>query len=163
MLGSKGIVVKLYSRHLFSYGALISYAVQLSKLKSMISKTCKISGADPHRFPPFYENRSEFSQINKFKKKLSKVKSGQYPDWMTQVTLGGKKKKILRGACLGPPLGAYTFDARFGKRSVFILDPRLDLLVLFKSLENSQCSISGLKKYFPQKEIFYWQIFVENE
>ena len=23
-------------------------------------------GADPHRFPPFYENRSEFSQINKF-------------------------------------------------------------------------------------------------
>ena len=79
---------------------------------------------------------------------------------MTQVTLGGKKKKIHRGACLGPPLppppslGAYTFDARFGKRSVFILDPRLDLLVLFKSLENSQCSISGLKKYFPQKEIF---------
>ena len=66
VLGSKGIVVKLYSRHLFSYGALISYAVQLSKLKSMISKTCKISGADPHRFPPFYENRSEFSQINKF-------------------------------------------------------------------------------------------------
>ena len=78
---------------------------------------------------------------------------------MTQVTLGGKKKKkkkkkIHRGACLGPPLGAYTFDARFRKRSVFTLDPRLDLLALFKSLENSQCSISGLKKYFPQKEIF---------
>ena len=50
---------------------------------------------------------------------------------MTQVTLRGKKKKkkkkIHRGACLGPPLGAYTFDARFGKRSVFILDPRLDI------------------------------------
>ena len=62
---------------------------------------------------------------------------------MTQVTLGGKKKKNSP-ACM----------PRFGKRSVFILDPRLDLLVLFKSLENSQCSISGLKKYFPQKEIF---------
>ena len=45
---------------------------------------------------------------------------------MTQVTLGSekkkkKKKKIHRGACLGPPLGAYAFDARFGKRSVLIL------------------------------------------
>ena len=42
-----------------------------------------LPSADQHRFPPFYENRSEFSQINKFfmkKKNLSKVKSGQYPD-----------------------------------------------------------------------------------
>ena len=76
---------------------------------------------------------------------------------MTQVTLGGKKKKKKKnspGCMPRTPLGAYTFDARFRKRSVFTLDPRLDLLALFKSLENSQCSISGLKKYFPQKEIF---------
>ena len=64
------------------------------------------SGADPHRFPPFYENRSEFSQINKFfmKKKTFQVKiwpiswlndSGDFREW--------KKKKIHRGACLGPP------------------------------------------------------------
>ena len=44
------------------------------------------------------------------KKKLSKLKSGQYPDWMTQVTLGSEKKQqqqqqqqINRGAYLGPP------------------------------------------------------------
>ena len=32
------------------------------------------------------------------KNKLSKLKSGQYPDWMTQVTLGSEqqKKKIHR-------------------------------------------------------------------
>ena len=30
------------------------------------------------------------------------------------------------------PLEAYVFDARFGKRSVFILDPRLKCTVLLK-------------------------------
>ena len=71
------------------------------------------AGVDPHRFPPFYENRSEFSWINKFfmkKKKLSKLKSGQYPDWMTQVTLGSEKtttttttKKLTGVHALEPP------------------------------------------------------------
>ena len=37
-----------------------------------------------------------------------------------------KKKKEIHGAhASDPPLEAYAFDARFGKRSVFILDPRL--------------------------------------
>ena len=40
-----------------------------------------------------------------------------------------KKKKNSRGACLGPPLEAYAFDARFGKRSVFTQDPRLYIAV----------------------------------
>ena len=44
---------------------------------------------------------------------------------MTQVTLGGKKKKNSPGCMPRTPLEAYAFDARFGKRSVFILDPRL--------------------------------------
>ena len=85
------------------------------------------SGADPHRFPPFYENRSEFSQINKFfmKKKTFQVKiwpiswlndSGGFREW----------KKNNSPECMPrTPLEAYAFDARFGKRSVFILDPRL--------------------------------------
>ena len=42
---------------------------------------------------------------------------------MTQVTLGSEKKKNFSG--VHAPLEAYAFDARFGKRSVFILDPRL--------------------------------------
>ena len=51
---------------------------------------------------------------------------------MTQVTLGSekKKKKNSPGCMPRTPLEAYAFDARFGKRSVFILDPRL-LFVLF--------------------------------
>ena len=31
------------------------------------------------------------------------------------------------------PLEAYAFDARFGKRSVFILDPRLSSISLLKT------------------------------
>ena len=45
---------------------------------------------------------------------------------MTQVTLGSEKKKKKSPGCMPrTPLEAYAFDARFGKRSVFILDPRL--------------------------------------
>ena len=36
-----------------------------------------------------------------------------------------KKKKKFTGCMPRTPLEAYAFDARFGKRSVFILDPRL--------------------------------------
>ena len=43
---------------------------------------------------------------------------------MTQVTLGSEKKNSP-GCMPWTPLEAYAFDARFGKRSVFILDPRL--------------------------------------
>ena len=43
---------------------------------------------------------------------------------MTQVTLGSEKKKFT-GVHASDPLEAYAFVARFGKRSVFILDPRL--------------------------------------
>ena len=32
------------------------------------------------------------------------------------------------------PLEAYAFDARFGKRSVFLLDPRLDILDWLRKL-----------------------------
>ena len=34
-------------------------------------------------------------------------------------------KKFHGGACIRTPLEAYAFGARLGKRSVFILDPRL--------------------------------------
>ena len=44
---------------------------------------------------------------------------------MTQVALGSEKKKNSPGCMPRTPLEAYAFDARFGKRSVFILDPRL--------------------------------------
>ena len=39
------------------------------------------------------------------------------------------------------PLEAYAFDARFGKRSVFILDPRLELLLL------TSCALDYLEFY----------------
>ena len=45
-----------------------------------ITLLTKDPGADPHWFPPFYENRSSFSLINIFLlSKLNKLKSGQYP------------------------------------------------------------------------------------
>ena len=74
------------------------------------------------------------------KKKLSKLKSGQFPDWMTQVTLGSgkKKKKKITGRT---PLEAYAFDARFGKRSVFILDPRLTFYLVISDLWSADCSV----------------------
>ena len=91
------------------------------------------------------------------KKKLSKLKSGQYPDWMTQVTLGSEKKKKKKnspGCMPRTPLEAYAFDARFGKRSVFILDPRLKAAIsldkrhlhLRKSLEQPLSSTKS-KRY----------------
>ena len=43
-----------------------------------------------------------------------------------------KKKKKIHGVPRSP-LEAYAFDARFGKRSVFILDPRLSSISLLKT------------------------------
>ena len=69
--------------------------------------------------------------------KLSKVKSGQYPVWMTQKPRKGdfgelKSKKFPKGEHapdplppFPPPLEACTFGALLGNRSVSILDPRL--------------------------------------
>ena len=66
------------------------------------------SGADPHRFPPFYGNQWHFSHNNKFLiiKTHSTLKSGQYPVWMTRKPRKGEfrsknPKKFVRGAC--PP------------------------------------------------------------
>ena len=56
--------------------------LRYSITKSIALKNTLTIGADPHRFPSFYENRSDFSEINIFlmkKKILSKLKSGQYP------------------------------------------------------------------------------------
>ena len=40
------------------------------------------------------------------------------------------------------PLEAYAFDARFGKRSVFILDPRLTFYLVISDLWSADCSVS---------------------
>ena len=46
-------------------------------------KILSVPGADPHRFPPFYEKTVKFfinkNIFNEKKKNLSKLKSGQYP------------------------------------------------------------------------------------
>ena len=62
-------------------------------------------GADPHRFPPFYVFINEYILI---KITLSKLKSGQYPVWMTQKPRKGdsgelKSKKFPKGEHALPP------------------------------------------------------------
>ena len=61
---------------------------------------------------------------------------------MTQVTLGSEKKKKNKKKFTGrTPLEAYAFDARFGKRSVFILDPRLTFYLVISDLWSADCSV----------------------
>ena len=73
---------------------------------------------------------------NNDKKKLSKLKSGQYPVWMTQKPKKGDfrelKSKTFPGKCPRIPLEACSFAARLGNRSVFLLDPRLAIYSLVK-------------------------------
>ena len=40
------------------------------------------------------------------------------------------------------PLEAYVLDARFGKRSVFILDPRLTFYLVISDLWSADSSVS---------------------
>ena len=50
----------------------------------------------PHQFPPFYKNQSDFHNEHIFNnKKISKLKSGQYPVWMTQKPRKGDTAIIL--------------------------------------------------------------------
>ena len=92
-------------------------------------------GTDPYRFPPFYENLSDFSffffGIEKENFKLSKLKSGKWfgqsvnmlSEWLRNPGKGTfgelkSKKTIPEGVC------PQTF-LEVRNRSVFILDPRL--------------------------------------
>ena len=92
------------------------------------------SGADPHRFPPFYGNQWHFSHNNTFLiiQTHSTLKSGQYPVWMTRKPRKGNSGVKIQKNLLGEPvprtlLESCAFGARLGNRSVFILDPRLQL------------------------------------
>ena len=62
---------------------------------------------------------------------------------MTQVTLGSEKKtkKQKKKFTRQNPLEAYAFDARFGKRPVFILDPRLTFYLVISDLWSADCSV----------------------
>jgi len=67
-----------------------------------------VTGADPYRFPPFYENRSDTSELLKNPQK---------------ETLGIKNSRtFLKGAL---PLTPVEDTRYFGNQSPFILDPRL--------------------------------------
>ena len=81
-----------------------------------------MAGADPHRFPSFYGNRSDFSEL------LRNPKKG---------TLGIKKSRTFRK-------GAHLEGTRcFGNRSPFILDPRLNGLIQ-KSMAGNLNAIANL-------------------
>ena len=81
------------------------------------------------KFPPLYEK-----YICNEKKNLFRLKSSQYPVWMTQnLKKGGfGESKSKQFPAPGhppppppPPLEACTFGDRLGNRSLLILDPWL--------------------------------------
>ena len=84
----------------------------MTKERTVLVKKDKEQGAALSNFTKI--GRS-FHKKNSWKK-LSKLKSGRYPDWM---------KTFHGGACPRTPLEGHAFGPRLGKRSVFILDPRL--------------------------------------
>ena len=69
------------------------------------------------------------------------------------------QKRFHGGACLWTPLEAYAFDARLEKRSVFILDPRLQHYVKMlyttttKPLSTSQFYVDFKKIFFKDQKI----------
>ena len=59
------------------------------------------------------------------------------------------------------PLEAYVFDARFGKRSVFILDPRLMPLEYFQSNKKAtHCFVFCIKTYSSSLYLLF--VFLYN-
>ena len=50
-----------------------------------------------------------------------------------------KSKKIHWGACPRIPLEACAFGTRLGNRSVFILDPRLSIVLFYLLVTNVHC------------------------
>ena len=75
-------------------------------------------------------------------RKLSKLKSSQYPVWMTQKPKGKVKvfkiQKNFKGVHdLGSPLETCAFGAHVRNRSVFILDQRLLVLSETKLMKQS--------------------------
>ena len=75
-------------------------------------------------------------------RELSKLKSGQDPIWMTQKPKGKVKvfkiQKNFKGVHdLGSPIETCAFGAQVRNRSVFILDPRLLVLLETKLNETA--------------------------
>ena len=75
-------------------------------------------------------------------RELSKLKSGQDPIWMTQKPKGKVKvfkiQKNFKGVHdLGSPIETCAFGAHVRNRSVFILDPRLLVLLETKLNETA--------------------------
>ena len=89
-------------------------------------------GADPHQFPPFYKNRSDFSLINIcfIKWKLSRLKSCQYSVCMIQEPSKGdlwelKSKKVPGGVC------RWTSPSRSSFRKSVSIYPRSTSAISF--------------------------------
>ena len=96
------------------------------------------TGADPHRFLPFYGNRSDmFLKVGwVWSEKTSKLKCCsrhiQHRTWKLTLLivrwfarLHPRRMELVNIRPLPLPWEAFTFGSRIGNRSVFILDPRL--------------------------------------
>ena len=97
------------------------------------------SGADPHRFPPFYGNQWHFSHNNTFLiiKTHSTLKSGQYPVWMTRKPRKGEFRsknpnKFARGA--RPPDPSRILHRRRSFRKSVSIYPRSAPATVFWSI-----------------------------
>ena len=97
------------------------------------------SGADPHRFPPFYGNQWHFSHNNTFLiiQTHSTLKSGQYPVWMTRKPRKGEfrsknPKKFARGA--RPPDPSRILRLRHAFRKSVGIYPRSAPATVFWSI-----------------------------